>query len=332
MIDISVMMRSSLALAAPLLLLLVAQPALGSAPNGTMGDNPLVSERARAYEVIAGVYDAGEDWASIHAAEIIVQLGGGDSIRDAMLRRMGRFEKAGIRVGAWRVMAMIVGESERNEWSARLERVFLDSAAIDRLQALESLAKVKHPLSRAAFATAAGLAGELAGTDWVVLPLWAMAASGDAQALESLVGLLGSADIAIRRRSAYALRRLRPESAELRAAMLHAVENEPHDTIAYPYLLCTALDLQLDARKAAMWREALRAIAATAAPKVTFEILQAVAAHTRPSDGVSLIPYLDDADGDVRIGAAFAVLTMIAPIREGRHSESPLRALPASAR
>jgi HEAT repeat protein len=178
---------------------------------------------------------------------------------------------------------------------------------MDRLQALESLAKVKHPLRGAALAAAAGLAKDLADSDRVVLPLWAMAASGDLRALESLVGLLKSADVATRRRAAYALRRLRPESATLRAAILRALENEPPDTIAYPYLLCTALDLQLTPGKRVVWSKALRPFAATAAPKVKFEALQVLADYYGPKDLGALMPQLDDPDGDVRAGVALAL-------------------------
>jgi hypothetical protein len=299
-------LKSSLARAVPLLMFLVATPVFAK-PSDRSGE-PLSSLGTRAYAVLLDVFHAEEDWASIHAAEIIVELGRGESIREAMLRRMDRFEKAGTRVGAWRVMAMIPDEPARNEWKAKLERVFLDTAAVDRLQALESLAKVRHPLSGPTLETVARLASELADSDRVVLPLWAMAASGDLRALESLVGLLTSADVAQRRRSAYALRRLRPESAAHRSAVLAAFEREPHDTIAYPYLLCTALDLQLDPAKVPAWSKALRTIAATAAPKVRFEALQVLAEHYGPEDFGSLIPHLDDPDGDVRAGVALALL------------------------
>jgi HEAT repeat protein len=73
-------------------------------------------------------------------------------------------------------------------------------------------------------------------------------------------------------------------------------------------MLCTALDLQLDPAKVAAWSNALRTVAATAAPKVRFEALQVLAEHYGPEDLGSLIPHLDDADGDVRAGVALALL------------------------
>lgn len=303
------MMKSSLAQAVPLLMLLVATPVFAKPLDNLSGQS--ASLGARACAVLMDVFDAEEDWASIHAAEIIVQLGCGDLIRDAILRRMGRFEEAGTRVGAWRVMSMITGEATRNDWNVKLERVFLDPASTDRLQALESLAKVKHPLSGPASKTAAQLATDLVDSDREVLPLWAMAASGDARALESLVGLLKSPDVATRRRTAYALRRLRPESPALRTAVLDAFESETPGTIAYPYLLCTALDLQLSPAKVSAWSKALRPVAATAAPKVKFEALQVLAEHYGPEDLGTLIPQLEDPDGDVRAGVALALLGII---------------------
>lgn len=300
------MMKSPVAQAVRLLMLLVATPVFAAPFDHP--DGPASLLRAKADAVLLDVFHAQEDWASIHAAELLVELGRGDSIRESMLRRMDRFEKAGTRVGAWRVMSMIQGDSGRNEWSEKLERVFLDAAAADRLQAVESLAKLKHPLGGKAREMAARLATQLAESDRVVLPLWAMAASGDPRALESFIGLLRSPDVATRRRSAYALRRLRPESNVLRVAILEAQKKEPADTIAYPYLLCTALDLNLDPAKTQAWFEALQSVAATAAPKVKFEALQVLADHYGPADAATLVPPLQDADGDVRAGAAFALL------------------------
>jgi hypothetical protein len=81
-------MKSSLAHAAPLLLLLVAQVAFSQPSDRTRGQWSALD--ARAYSVLLEVFNVREDWTSIHAAEILVQLGKGDSIRDAMLRRMER--------------------------------------------------------------------------------------------------------------------------------------------------------------------------------------------------------------------------------------------------
>ena len=302
-------MKSILSLVLPLLSLPLAPEAIAQQVDRASSRLSSLEERARA--VLLKVFNAREDWVSIHAAEIMVETGRHDGLRDAMMRRMDGFEKAGTRVGAWRVMSMMLERAERNEWNHKLEQVLLDSAAVDRLQALESLAKVKHRLTGPALVIARGLTRELADSDLVVLPLWAMAAGGDPRVLESLVGLLKSADVATRRRAAYALRRLSPESSALRSAVLEALEREPADTIAYPYLLCTALDLELDPMKIAGWCKVLRTVASTAAPKVRFEALQVLAKYYRSEDVESLLPQLEDPDGDVRAGVALALLRIV---------------------
>lgn len=270
-----------------------------------------LAERARA--VLRGIFTAEENWIGIHAAEVLVEVGDGIWVDRALRARLSAWESSRFRIGAWRVLALTAPPFERGMWRERIERVFLDPQSPDRWQAIESLGKLHHRLSPEAAVAAEALAASSAGNDLIVLPLWALAVSGVPKARAQLLALLESEEPSMRRRSAYALGRVRPISAEIRAKIVRAAKVESVDTVAYPYLLSAAVKLAVASACSSPRRAELVKLTSRADAKVKFEALQALSPQSTIADLPWALSFLDHPHGDVRAGAALMVLRILNP-------------------
>lgn len=83
-------------------------------------------------------------WAKVHAAEYLTKLDyreGVDSVFQEENRENG--EEPYYRIGIWRVLALSSNtESERNLWTGKIDNVYCDSLAKDRIHAIEAMAKL----------------------------------------------------------------------------------------------------------------------------------------------------------------------------------------------
>lgn len=247
----------------------------------------------------------------IHALEALVELGGQEKVRRLLRARLPELEQSAIRVGVWRVLAgMAAGAEEQAFWSAKIEAAFLDPQAKDRLQAIESLAKLGQVRSPRVIAAARTLRSELPEPD-AIFPLWALVVGGDAGALTQLVGSLQSPDANVRRRAAYVLRWVRPSAEWARRSLVRALDEEPAGTLPQAYLLCTAISLELAPARSADWAAMLEAFLPQASPGLTLEACQALRLVQGPAEIVRLAPLLEHPHGDARIGAAWALLHVL---------------------
>ena len=255
------------------------------------------------------------DWIWIHALEAWVELGEHEKARRLVLPRLPELERSANRIGAWRVLAATEASAEeRARWIQRIEEVFLDSAAADRLQAVESLGKLGHNPSGPVLAAARARRVTQPEYEGLFL-LWPSILAGDMGAMTQLVGSLQSPEVGVRRRAAFILRRLRPEAPWVRASLRRALADETPGSIAQTYLLSAALSLDLEPQQRGAWAAALEKRLPESVGGVCLEICQALRGVLGPADVSRLAPLLSHADGDARIGAAWVIVHVLAPSR-----------------
>lgn len=288
------------------LVLMVSTPAVAT--------DSILPERARAVLLRALREETG--WIRVHAAEALVAVGETREARAVFSGELPQIEASPFRIGAWRVLAATaVTAAERTAWIDKTQAVFLLPAAPDRLQSIESLAKLGVVVVGPVLDKSRSLATTAPEAEQP-LGLWALHLAGDRTALDRTAALLGSTDAVARLRAAYLLRRLRPDSAAIRARLGAALATEPADSIARPFLLSAALSLAADPVGLPVWRaEARELLARSANAGAIYELCQTLMEQDAPADAARFTPLLDHAGADARIGGAWAILRLLAPTR-----------------
>jgi SSS family solute:Na+ symporter len=267
---------------------------------------------ARAREVLHEVMIAERSWVKIHAAEALIDAGEADRIHAIFLAELTSTENSAIRVGVWRVLARTAPtKEERAAWIARIERVYCDPKATDRIQAIETLGKLHHRVSGPALEL---VRQEAAGAPSVpvVLALWVAQLAGEPLALERLAGLLASPDPTLRGDAAYALRWLGQPDPAVRQALVKAAAVESSETYAYPYILGAAVAVDADAAQIRDWAEKLERLLMSGTTDARFEAAQTLKHLYPPAKVFSLAALLNEPANDARVGAANVILSALA--------------------
>ena len=251
------------------------------------------------------------DWIWIHALEVWVELGEKEKVRGLLLPRLAEFERSTIRIGIWRVLANSAqSKEERATWIKKIEQAFLEPAAADRLQAIETLGKLGHAPQGAVLDAARGLRSTMPENE-ALFPLWTLWLAGEQGAGTQLVGSLTSPEVNVRRRAAFIMRWLKPDGAWMRGALARALAEEAPDSIAQSYLLSTSLSLDLDSSRRREWAQKLEQRLPTVAGGVCLEACQALRKVYTPADLPRLAPLLEHAEADTRIGSAWTILHVL---------------------
>jgi len=267
-----------------------------------------LAERARAALRRSLAEEGG--WTRIHAADALLALGDAGPVRAAFLPAAAGEERLPHRIGLWRVRAGLARTpEERTPWIALIAAAAADPAGPDRLQAVESLAKLGVPPAGAALAAVRAMAE--GGDGERGYALWALHFAGEPDVPRRIATLLRSPEPAARIRAAFVLRQLRPADPEIRAELAAAVAAEPAESVAFPYLLGSALLLRADPAQPPGWRTALERIATSGAPGARYEACQ-TAMRLEPPPEPALFAAGLGRDGDARIGAAWAILFLAA--------------------
>jgi hypothetical protein len=242
-------------------------------------------------------------WVRVHAAEALITIGEAGIARATYERELLVLEVGPARVGAWRVLAFTArSDSERAAWVRKIAEVLTVPGAADRLQALESLCKLRAPITGTVLAQAQAMS---AGPEPErPLGTWALHLAGDSPAVGALVAMLGSTDPVVRLRSAYALRWIGAPTDATRAAVAAAIEAEPADSLARPYLLSAALVLEASPAHQAAWLRLAEDLLQHGVPGARYELSQTMPAPTVRLSTDSLLAAAARATGDERIGAA----------------------------
>lgn len=247
-------------------------------------------------------------WVRVHAIEAEIALGEATRPRQMVEPDLAEWEKSPQRTGAWRVLAALAGSAEdRAKWLAKIEAVLMTDGSADRLQSLEGLCKLKVVLSGEVLARARTMAAGVEGEQ--PLGNWALVVAGDAQAMSRLGALLGSSDPVVRLRAAYALRWLKPKDPVVLKQLAAAAEAEATDSMAYPYLVSAVLVTDAAPARTAAWKAAAAKILAEGVTGARYEICQTGVLRGEAVELKGVVPLLDHADGDARIGASWLILS-----------------------
>ncbi len=127
----------------------------------------------KARSILHRIVASDQTFVKIHAAESLTPFGEAEPVRRLFLAERPQNEESAYRVGVWRVLSATAhSESERAQWVRKVEEVFLAPAYPNRIQALETLCKVRDRLSGKTLEAARELAAGKNASD-EVMALWA---------------------------------------------------------------------------------------------------------------------------------------------------------------
>lgn len=283
-------MRSLLIVAVSSAVLLAAAPALA-------GDSMLAD--AERQQLIRSLEQAcaKPNWVGIHAAEALIVLGHPEPARRAFEPQAESTEPR-YRIGVWRILARChPDETWRAAYTARIRVTLVDGRSPDRVHALEALAKLADPIRMDLERhVVLGMSGDPAVAPFA---LWRLAQERDPAASKTLIALLANTDEVARARAAYVIARLPDVRAAAASALAAALAKEPADSPAHAALA------------AATGREGSRQLISSGrTPAARYTAAAALADDGTPVDRDLLDPLLADPDDDVRIAAAFALLSI----------------------
>jgi len=262
---------------------------------------------ARARTTLHEILRNESSWIQIHAAEALIAAGESGNMRAFFLQDLPALERKPHRIGVWRVLANISPPLERRAWIAKIEAVYLDPAAPDRIQAIETLCKLGHRVAGAALERVTAEAGGQPSTE-MALALWALQLAGGPNALSGLGSLLRSPDPTLRENAAYALRWLRATDPGILELVARAAESEPVGNGTSAYLLSAALSLRADPDKITAWRALLEDVLLHGEMHARFEACQTLIHYLSSADLPRFTALLDDSGADTRVGIASIIL------------------------
>ncbi|GAB2770265.1 hypothetical protein GCM10027275_11120 [Rhabdobacter roseus] len=259
-------------------------------------------------------------WEKVHAAEYLLSLQYTDQVQAVFIQEEKSFgDQPMYRIGIWRVLAQAATSAEeRAQWVQRIEAVYQDPTAPDRVHAAESLAKLRVPILEPE--------RRQPDTDPILhlFATWAEAYTSKpaaSQAQETLLQLVAATERPVRERklAAYALRHLGtlPDSAWTHLADLAL--REPATSEARVFMLSAAF-VTAPGTSSGRWqpvREALLAAAQSGRKAERYELAVALSEKGTSSEITLLTSLLDATQGgtfsredvvDMQLAAAYALL------------------------
>jgi SSS family solute:Na+ symporter len=267
---------------------------------------------ARAHAALIDVLERDEKFIKVHAAEVLIGRGEKDRVRAIFLRELERHGAVpAYRVGIWRVLAGAApNASDRAPWIARIRAAFMDLKGADRIHAIESLGKLGERVEgdvRRAAEVMAQTAPEGEG----MFAWWVLHLSGDARALPRMIAALDSADPVARSRAAYIIRWEQIRDVATLAALARAADAVRPEANGFAIIVAAALALDANPNRSAVWRAAIDRILANGSPGDRYQVGLSLKAKFSPADLPRLTPLLGHENGDVRVGAAAAILAVL---------------------
>ncbi len=268
--------------------------------------------RGRAVAQLREALDDQEEWVKVHAAEFLLALDYPQGVTEEFTTELGEHDgKPEYRIGVWRVLARASStDHQRNKWIGKIRDVFLDADAPDRLQALESLAKLRYKIpakERAAFEKAA----QSEDVAMRAYATWALAQCDIAGAKEQLLDFLQAEDPASRRIAANSLCDFVDLPPEARDRLVAALEKEPRDSYVRDFargdLLAAVVIHTFPQCDESHWEELVQ-YATSGSTSQRLQACTALAKVASPDDLPHLLALLDHEDPDVRLAAANATL------------------------
>ncbi len=244
-------------------------------------------------------------WVRVHAAEALLRNGLPEGV-EAVFLPEAETSAPKHRIGVWRVLAQAQRDPElRERYVERIRAAFLDLDGPDRLHAAETLGK----LGDARRSTALLLAATASDVPLGAYARLILANTGAVEDTEYLAALLGSYDEDVRNTAAYALRFAPRMDERTLARVREAALAEPGDSPARLNLLIAWLAHAEDTDRNAS-TELLKPYAESSDTSARYQFGEAMALRGDAEEVPLLLRLLDDADADVRISAANALLAV----------------------
>jgi hypothetical protein len=295
--------------------------AAASGTSSTASSSASTAFRDRAHTALLRSLADEQGWVRVHAAEALIAIGDSIAARSAYERELPALEAGPLRVGAWRVLAATAqAAAERANYLEKIASVLSTPEAADRLQSIESLCKLRAPMTGSVLAQVREMSTGPEGER--PLGWWALHVSGDTAAPGRLVALLSSSDPTIRLRAAYALRWVGTTDAALLVSLAIAADREPVASPAYPYLLSAALTLNAAPARVAAWLQSADLVLRTGAAGARYELAQTIAGRHPRADLARYADTADRSNGDERIGAALITWTLAGSLPSAERSPS----------
>jgi hypothetical protein len=107
------------------------------------------------------------------------------------------------------------------------------------------------------------------------------------------------------------LRWSQPREQSILKQLARATDIEPEKEIGYSYLLSAAITLGADVKHTPLWQAKLEQILINGPSSVRNEACQALQLRYAVEDLSRVVAFLDNVDGDTRIGAALLVIRVL---------------------
>ncbi len=253
------------------------------------------------------------DWVRVHAAEFMVALGvNPEKVCELFVSQAATHgDQAPYRIGVWRVLA--IGDFDdlrRSAWLDKIRQAFLDSAGPDRLHAVETLGKLGYQPTVGERAALQDYIRERPSSE-AVMAQWVLANGRDEAEIAALVGYLDNDDALTRLRAGAALSSLGPLPDQYWQRLSVRALSEPEDSPARVHLLEAAWAMNPNGTQAEDVRVLLAGLLQSDDPAERKYAAGAFAKHGEVRDVVLLHPLLQDADSDVRVFSACAILRIL---------------------
>jgi hypothetical protein len=264
----------------------------------------------QALSALRDIVQKDSGWPQIHAAEALSQIGRQESsaVRVLFTTQLPTLEQSAYRLGVWRVLAETApNDEDRNLWIDKIEGALVDTSAVDRPNALESLGKLRARLMGPVLDEARTWAESPNGPR-SVLGLWSLYFAGDISALQRLDEALRSPDAATRGDAAYTLRWMQVTTPTILRDLARAADAEPVDSAAYVYLVSAAFALRANVQDLDHWKSALESFLFKGPTDDRFEAAQTLGPSLTKSDLPRLLPLLAGPASDDRTAISICIL------------------------
>ena len=244
----------------------------------------------------------------VHAAESLLALGyGNDVVRTFMVELKQHGDEPIYRIGIWRVLARSLPARERAPYLQKLYDASLDRNGADQIHAIESLAKLQHEVPAADRLEFEEIARNLPGNG-APHCRWLLATGNPDSEVPHLCKLLESPNAEVRGVTAYCLRHLNKKLPQEAVDKLAEVADRESASSHRCYLHSAAFVTAFDARGAEKFKAKLLKDLRSGNKDVKYEACSALGIRGDDSDLPLLSAMLADADADVRVSAATAIL------------------------
>lgn len=294
----------------------------GSKGTGVISD----SLKTECVQVLQEVMLTQSQFVKVHAAEYLIWSGHPDSVRNVFLKEEQLHGKEQpYRIGIWRVLAeTATNKSEKEKWVDSIQEVFLDTAAKDRINAAETLAKL-YVAPAPGHPEVVQQAIESDGTSLSLYTLWA-ASNTDKDSLKQcrnkLFQLLTThgSDSLQRTLAAYILRHINDLNANEWNMLAQNALEEPDTSLAKVYMLSASyITVPADSMQTDLYKKIKTELMnEDKSPRVgsRTELSAVLAEKGTPEDLPALISMLNNQyplekesdNADIKSAAAYAIL------------------------